>query len=49
MAKQLGYDEAGPIAARRIKDSAALIMKDQPDTLAAVIDEFAARAIATKK
>jgi pimeloyl-ACP methyl ester carboxylesterase len=49
VAKQLGYDEAGPIAARRIKDSAALIMKDQPDTLAAVIDEFAARAIATKK
>lgn len=49
LAKRLGYDEAGPIAARRIKDSAALIMKDQPDSLAAVIHEFAARAIAAKK
>jgi pimeloyl-ACP methyl ester carboxylesterase len=49
VAKQLGYEEAGPIATRRIKDSAALIMKDQPDSLAAVIDEFAARALAAKK
>jgi pimeloyl-ACP methyl ester carboxylesterase len=49
LAKQLGYDEAGPIATHRIKDSAALIMKDQPDSLAAVIDEFTARALATKK
>ncbi len=49
VAKQLGYEEAGPIATRRIKDSAALIMKDQPDSLAAVIGEFAARAIAAKK
>jgi hypothetical protein len=49
MAKKLGYDEAGPIATRRIRNSAALIMKDQPDSLAAVIGEFTARAIAAKK
>lgn len=49
VARKLGYDQAGPIATRRIKDSAALIMKDQPDSLAAIIDAFSARAIAAKK
>jgi hypothetical protein len=45
----LGYDEGGPITARRVANSAALIMKDQPDSLAAIIDQFSAQAIATKK
>lgn len=49
VAKNLGYDQAGPIATRRVRDSAALIMKDQPDSLAAIIGEFSARAIAAKK
>ena len=49
VARKMGYDEAGPIATRRIRDSAALIMKDQPDSLAAVIDEFATRAMTAKK
>ena len=49
VAKQLGYEEAGPIATRRIASSGALIMKEQPDSLAAAIDEFASRVIATKK
>jgi len=50
VSKQLGYDVAGvTVNGRRVKDSAALIMKDQPDTLAAIIDQFAARAIAAKK
>lgn len=48
VSKQLGYDEAGPLDARRIGNSAALIMKDQPDSLAAIIDEFTAKAIAKK-
>lgn len=47
VAKKLGYEET--IATRRIKGTAALIMKDQPDSLAAVLGEFAARAIAAKK
>jgi pimeloyl-ACP methyl ester carboxylesterase len=49
VSKQLGYDEAGPINARRVSNSAALIMKDQPDSLAAVIADFSTRAIAAKK
>ena len=49
VAKQMGYGEAGPVPTRRIRDSAALIMKDQPDTLAAVIREFTARSLAAKK
>lgn len=49
VSKRLGYDGAAGVTARRIGESAALIMKDQPDSLAAVIGEFTARAIATKK
>jgi pimeloyl-ACP methyl ester carboxylesterase len=50
LSKRIGYDEAGhPIATRRIANSAAMIMKDQPDTLAAVIADFTAKAIAGKK
>jgi hypothetical protein len=50
LSKKIGYDEAGhPIATRRIANSAAMIMKDQPDTLAAVIADFSAKAMAAKK
>lgn len=49
VAKQLGYDDAGAVTARRIGNCGALIMKEQPDSLAAVIDEFSARAIAGRK
>jgi pimeloyl-ACP methyl ester carboxylesterase len=49
VAKRMGYEEAGPVATRRIKDSGALIMKEQPDSMAAVIGEFTARAIAAKR
>jgi len=49
VSKQLGYDESGAVATRRVGNSAALIMKDQPDSLAAIIDEFTAKAIAGKK
>lgn len=48
LAKEMGYDEAGPIATRRIMGAGALIMKQQPDTLAMVLDQFTAKAIAKK-
>ena len=49
VAKRMGYDEGGPITARRIVPGGPLVMKEQPDSLAAIIDEFSARAIAAKK
>jgi pimeloyl-ACP methyl ester carboxylesterase len=39
--KRLGYETAGPAVGRRIWGSAHLIQLDQPDTLAAVIADFA--------
>ncbi|MBI1798030.1 MAG: alpha/beta hydrolase [Candidatus Eisenbacteria bacterium] len=48
LAKELGYEDAGPITARRVADAGALMMKEQPDTLAAILADFTAKAI-TKK
>jgi pimeloyl-ACP methyl ester carboxylesterase len=49
LAREWGYDDPAAIATRRVAHSGALIMKEQPDTLAAVVAEFAARAMAGKK
>jgi pimeloyl-ACP methyl ester carboxylesterase len=47
--KTLGYEDTAAVAFRRIKDAGYMVMQDQPDTLAAVISDFAARALAKKK
>jgi pimeloyl-ACP methyl ester carboxylesterase len=46
MSASLGYAAAGPMEARRIDKAAAMVWSDQPDTLAAVLGDFTARAIA---
>ena len=47
--RQLGYEDTSAVQVRRIANAGYLMMKDQPDTLAAVISEFSARALAGKK
>ncbi len=49
LAKELGYDGPAAVSARRLAEGGPLIMKEQPDSLAAVIREFTAQAIAAKK
>lgn len=49
LAKELGYDDPAAVMARRLAEGGPLIMKEQPDSLAAVIREFTAQAIAPKK
>jgi pimeloyl-ACP methyl ester carboxylesterase len=46
LAKERGLEGAGAIDTLRIEASAQLIMKDQPDSLAAAISAFAARVLA---
>ncbi len=46
--KQLGWEDT-TAAVRRLPDSGYWAMKDQPDTLAAIISEFAAARFAAKK
>ena len=48
LAKQFGYEEPGSIAARRLANCGPMVMSEQPDSLAALISEFAAKAIAKK-
>lgn len=49
LAKQLGWDDTTRVVARRIGNAGPLFMKEQPDTLAAMIDRFATRVFAAKK
>ena len=49
LSKELGYDGGVPVAGRRLAEGGPLIMKEQSDSLATVIREFAAQAIATPK
>jgi pimeloyl-ACP methyl ester carboxylesterase len=44
----LGYAEAVGIEARRIDKAGPMVATQQPDTLASVLDDFAARSIASK-
>lgn len=46
--RALGYDDTTAVPVRRIKDAGYLVMQDQPDTLAAVVAEFATRALKKK-
>ena len=46
--KRLGWEDT-TAAVQRIPESAYWVMKDQPDTLAAIISEFATARIAAKK
>ena len=48
-AKELGYEDSTRVVPVRITRSGPLVMKDQPDTLAALITSFAARGFATKR
>jgi len=45
----LGYEDTTSVPMRRITNAGYLVMQDQPDTLAAVIADFTARALAGKK
>ena len=47
--RTLGYEDTTSVPMRRIADAGYLVMQDQPDTLAAVIADFMARALAVKK
>ena len=49
VAKEMGYDDPAAVSARRVGDCGTLIMKEQPDSLAAVIREFTAQTLAAKK
>jgi len=46
--KALGYEDTSAVPVRRIAKAGYLVMQDQPDTLATVIADFAARALAKK-
>jgi hypothetical protein len=43
-----GYADAVGIEARRIGNTGPLVATQQPDTLASILDDFAARSIASK-
>ena len=47
--RELGYEDTTSVPMRRIADAGYMVMQDQPDTLAAVIADFTARALAAKK
>ncbi len=48
-AKQMGWDDSTRVSPRRITNAGYLVMQDQPDTLAGVVADFVARAMAAKK
>lgn len=47
--KTMGYEDAATILSRRIGDCGPLIMKEQPDSLAAAIRDFTSQSLAAKK
>lgn len=48
IARQRGFNDAVSMPARRVENSGAMIASDQPDTLAAVIADFARSVLAKK-
>ncbi len=46
--KLLGFDDPASVPLRRIAGSGALLMQDEPDSLAAVLSDFSARVVAKK-
>lgn len=49
VAKQMGWEDTTITTPRRVSNAGYLVMSDQPDTLAAIIAEFATAKIATAK
>ena len=49
LGKSLGFEDPAAVPLRRLSNTGALLMQDQPDSLAAVISEFTAQALAAKK
>jgi hypothetical protein len=49
MGKEMGYEDPAAVPARRLAEGGPLVMKEQPDSLAAVIVDFTGRALAAKK
>lgn len=49
LAKEMGYENPAALQARRLAEGGALIMKEHPDSLAAVVRDFTAQALAAKK
>jgi hypothetical protein len=45
LSKQFGYEDSTIAVPRRMANTGFLVMKDQPDTLAAMISEFASARI----
>lgn len=48
LAKDLGYESAPAVESRRVTGAGSLVMKEQPDSLAAIVRAFTAKAIAKK-
>ena len=48
-AKLLGFNDPAAIPLRRIAGSSTLVMQDLPESLAAILSDFSARALAAKK
>lgn len=46
--KQLGWDDSTRVSPRRVANAGYLVMQDQPDTLAAIVGDFAGRMLARK-
>jgi pimeloyl-ACP methyl ester carboxylesterase len=49
VAKQMGWEDTTLVVPRRVSNAGYLVMSDQPDTLAAMITEFATARLTAKK
>jgi pimeloyl-ACP methyl ester carboxylesterase len=49
LSKSLGMDDSTSVEPRRVANAGVFLMKDQPDTLAAMISDYAAARFAAKK
>lgn len=49
VSKSMGYEDSTSVEPRRIAKSGFLVMKDQPDTLAAILSDYATARFSAKK
>jgi pimeloyl-ACP methyl ester carboxylesterase len=49
VARNMGYEDSTIAVPHRIANAGSLVMKDQPDTLAAILSDYAAARFAAKK
>jgi pimeloyl-ACP methyl ester carboxylesterase len=49
VSKGMGYEDSTSVVPRRVASAGMLVMKDQPDTLAAILSEYAAARFAANK